>query len=102
MDEIKGAMASLSEVNMKGALGFGLTALATEHFFTAFLSSPKASEKFLNPADVQEMFYWATLTSLGFAVAMCLFLRNLWSLLSSLLLVFLFYIVYKPAMEVKA
>jgi len=86
-------------LNLKGALGFGLTALATEHFFTAFLSSPKASEKFLNPKDVQEMFAWACITSLGFAAAMAMFLKNFWSLLSCLVLVAVFYIVYKPAME---
>jgi len=91
----------VSELNLKGALGFGLSTLATEHFFTAFLSSPKASEKFLNPEDVREMFVWSTVVSLSFAIAMCLFLRNLWALLSTFLLIIVFYWAYSPAMGVK-
>ena len=88
-------------MNLESALGFGLSTLATEHYFTAFLSSPKASEKFLAPEDVREMFTWATLVSLGFAVAMALLLKNVWALLSTGLLIIVFYVVYKPSMETK-
>jgi hypothetical protein len=88
-------------VNLESALNVGLTALATEHFFTAFLSSPKASEQFLKPEDVKEMFLWATAVSLSFAVAMAIMLKNLWGLLSTGLLIFVFYLAYRKSMGEK-
>jgi hypothetical protein len=83
---------------LETALNVGITALATEHFFTAFLSSPKASEQFLKPEDVREMFLWATCVSLGFTVAMAMLLGNPWSLLSTGLMIFVFYMAYAKAM----
>jgi len=88
-------------VNLEKALNVGLTAIATEHFFTAFLSSPKASEQFLKPEDVKEMFLWATVVSLGFAVAMSMMLQNLWGLLSTGLLILVFYLAYRKALGEK-
>lgn len=88
-------------MNLETALNVGLTALATEHFFTAFLSSPKASEQFLKPEDVKEMFMWATLVSVSFAVAMAIMLKNVWGLLSTGLLIFVFYLAYSKAMGAK-
>jgi len=90
----------MSEVNLKGALALGLSALATEHFFTAFLSSPKASEQFLKPEDVREMFTWAVLVSLSFAIAMSIMLKNLWGLLATCLLILVFTFAYSKAMGV--
>jgi len=90
-----------NRLNLESALNVGLTALATEHFFTAFLSSPKASEQFLKPEDVKDMFLWATAVSLSFAVAMAVMLKNIWGLLSTGLLIFVFYLAYRKAMGEK-
>ena len=48
---------------MENALAVATSAIATEHFFTAFLSSPKASEHFFKPEEVREMFIWASIVS---------------------------------------
>lgn len=88
-------------MGIETALNVGLTALATEHFFTAFLSSPKASEQFIKPEDVKEMFTWATFVSLSFAIAMAIMLKNIWGLLSTGLLIFVFYLAYSKAMGAK-
>lgn len=86
-------------MRVEAGLNVGLSALATEHFFTAFLSSPKASEQFLKPEDVREMFLWATAVSVGFAVIMSLILQNAYGLLSALALTFIFYLAYQKSME---
>ena len=83
---------------LKVGLNVACSALATEHFFTAFLSSPKASKQFLNPDDVREMFVLATVVSLGFSVVMSFILKNPYGLLSSLVFVGVFYYAYREAM----
>jgi hypothetical protein len=88
-------------VRVEAALNVGLSTLATEHFFTAFLSSPKASEQFLKPEDVRQMFMWATAVSLGFAAIMSVVLQNAYGVLSALALTFIFYLAYSKAMETK-
>jgi len=80
------------------ALNVGISTLATEHLFTTFLSSPKASEKFLDPKEVREMFLYATIVSLGFSTVMSLILKNVWGVVSSLVLIGIFYIAYRKAM----
>jgi hypothetical protein len=86
-------------MQVETALNVGLNALATEHFFTAFLSSPKASEQFLKPEDVKEMFMWAAAVSLGFAAVMSLILKNPYGIFTTLALMFVFYLAYSKAME---
>jgi hypothetical protein len=83
------------------ALNVGISALATEHFFTAFLSSPKASEQFIDPEDVKEMFLMATVVSLGFSAVMSVFLKNPYGIVSALAFIGVFYLAYRPAMERK-
>lgn len=83
---------------MEKALNFGLCAIATEHFFTAFLSSPKASEEFLKPEDVREMFFAATLVSLGFSAFMSYSLKNYYGLVSAIIFILIFFVVYYDSM----
>jgi len=83
---------------LKVGLNVAVSTLATEHFFTAFLSSPKACKQFLNPDDVREMFVLATVVSLGFSVVMSFILKNPYGLLSSLVFVAVFYYAYREAM----
>lgn len=86
-------------MRLEAALNIGLSTLATEHFFTAFLSSPKASEQFLKPEDVREMFIWSTVVSLGFAAIMSFVLQNPYGIVSAIALTFVFYLAYRKAME---
>ena len=88
-------------MRVEAALNIGLSTLATEHFFTAFLSSPKACEQFLKPEDVREMFIWSTVVSLGFAAIMSFVLQNPYGILFALALTFIFYLAYSKAMETK-
>ena len=83
---------------MEKALAFGLCAIATEHFFTAFLSSPKASEQFLQPEDVREMFLVATLVSLGFSGFMSYKLKTWYGLVSAIIFILIFFVVYYNSM----
>jgi len=88
-------------MNVEAALNIGLSALATEHFFTAFLSSPKASEQFLKPKDVREMFKLAAIVSLAFSSLMSYLLKNPWGLATSFVFVLVFYYAYRNAMREK-
>jgi hypothetical protein len=84
--------------SLKVGLSVAVSSLATEHFFTAFLSSPKASKQFLNSDDVREMFFLASVVSLGFSVVMSFILKNPYGLLSCLVFVGVFYYAYREAM----
>jgi len=83
---------------LKVGLNVAVSTLATEHFFTAFLSSPKASKQFLNADDVKQMFLYATVVSIGFSVVMSWILHNPYGLLSCLIFVAVFYFAYREAM----
>jgi fatty acid desaturase len=83
---------------MEHALAVATSAIATEHFFTAFLSSPKASEHFFKPEEVREMFTWASIVSVCFAFVIALMLKSPWGFLTTLILIMIFYLAYKKAM----
>ena len=87
---------------LETALNIGVSALATEHFFTAFLSSPKASEQFLKPEDVREMFKLACVVSVGFSLVMCMVLKNPYGFFTSLITIGVFYYAYAKALGVES
>ncbi len=80
------------------ALNIGLSAIATDHFFSALMSSPKSSEHFLKPEEVRQMFEIAAISSVVFAIVMSYLLENPWGLVTTLLMLLEFTWAYWTAM----
>lgn len=84
--------------NLKTALNIAVSAIATEHFFTAFLSSPKASEHFFKPEEVREMFKLASLVSICFSVVLAIILKNVWGIVACVCLILIFAYAYRRSL----
>lgn len=85
------------------AAGIGMSLIATEHFFSAGLSSPITTRKFLSEqaedrAEVQRAVHLAVVMSLVVGGIMSYILKQPWPLLAAVALVAFYYNEYMRAL----
>lgn len=85
------------------ALGIAVSAIATEHEFSATMSSPWSVDKFVtNQTDkdkVWKLFYWSAGMSIVFAIIIALILDNYWGILATLIIIAILWYMYNEAVE---
>lgn len=87
------------------AAGVGMSLIASEHFFSTFLSSPWTTEKFATtPEDqkkVRRYYILACVVSLITAFILAGILKQKWPIVTTVLLCIMYVSVYELAMRGK-
>ena len=85
------------------AAGVGMSIVATEHFFSTFLSSPWTTEKFVedeeDKAKVRRLYILAALASLAAATVIALLVKEPWPVYAAIAVIVLYLFVYERAMS---
>ena len=89
-------------MSIASAAGVGMSLIASEHFFSTFLSSPWTTEKFAeteeDKAKVRRLLWMAAIASLLAAGVMAYILKEPWPLLAAGVLILMYVAVYERAM----
>lgn len=84
------------------AAGIGMSLIASEHFFSTFLSSPWTTEKFATTEEdkekIRRYYKMAIAASLITAIILCLILKEWWPLIATIALCVMYVVVYEKAM----
>jgi len=97
----------MSEVQLKRVFGFAVTAIATEHWFTFFLSSIPATERFWSQATeeekekVRKAIMYGFLFSLGFGLLISIGIRDFVPIVTAFILGLIVIQLYNQALEGK-
>jgi len=97
----------MSEVNLKRAFGFAVTILIEEHWFTFFLSSIPATERFWaqaseeEKAKVKKAMAYAFTFSMGSAFLVSIAIRDWIPVLTAFILGLIVIKMYQQALEGK-
>ena len=87
------------------AAGVGMSMIASEHFFSTFLSSPWSTAKFAeteeDKAQVRRLYWMAVITSLVAAGILSAILKQWWPLLAAAALCVMYVIIYERALNGK-
>ena len=79
----------MDATQLKQALGFSVSAIATEHFFSAGMSSPWSVAKFAtteqDAKQVWSLFWSGTAASVAFAAIVGLMMQDKWTFVLCLL-----------------
>ena len=85
------------------AAGVGMSLIASEHFFSTFLSSPWTTEKFAteeeDKAKVRRLYMMAVGASMATAIVMAIILKQPWPLVAASILCVMYVLVYEKAMR---
>ena len=83
------------------AAGIGMSLIASEHFFSTFLSSPWTTEKFAtteeDKAEIRRYVGMAIATSLIAAIILSLILKQWWPLVATIILCIMYAAIYERA-----
>lgn len=92
-------------VSITVAAGVGMSLIASEHFFSTFLSSPWTTEKFAtteeDKAKIRKYYVMACVVSLATAFVLARILQQPWPILATILLCVMYCTVYEAAMAGK-
>ena len=87
------------------AAGVGMSLIASEHFFSTFLSSPWTTEKFAKTEEdkekVRRLYVYATAASLATSLILSAILKQTWPLVATLILCILYIVVYERSLAGK-
>lgn len=87
------------------AAGLGMSLIASEHFFSTFLSSPWTVEKFAETEEdkvkIRRYYALACAASLVTAFVLARILKQPWPILATILLCIMYVCVYEAAMRGK-
>lgn len=87
------------------AAGIGMSVIASEHFFSTFLSSPWTVGKFVETEEdrkkIRQYYIMACISSLVIAVVLAYILKQKWPIISTLILCVMYIGVYEAAMRGK-
>lgn len=93
----------MNENSLKSALGLSVSVLATEHYFSASMSSPWSVDKFTQTDEdkrkVWALFNESVYASLIFAVVIAYMLKSWWPIIGAILVIAHYYSLYKRATE---
>lgn len=83
------------------ALAVSTSVIASEHEFSAMMSSPWSVDKFTHTpedeAKVWELFWWSAIASLIFAIVISVILKNYWGIIASIAVIVVMWYLYKQA-----
>ena len=84
------------------AAGIGMSLIASEHFFSTFLSSPWTTAKFAETEEdkeqVRRLMWMAIATSLITGAILSAILKEPWPIISAAALCVMYWVVYNRAM----
>lgn len=87
---------------LKNLFAIGTTAIATEHFFSASLSSPVSVKELRQSAeDVRDGYVVAVVLSLMIAFLFSVYLENYWSIITALVIIVIYVYLYERAIAGK-
>lgn len=88
---------------LTAALGIAVAAIATEHEFSATMSSPWSVDKFVETQEdkdkVWKLFWWSAGASIIFAIVIALILDNYWGIIASIVIIGMMWYLYNEAVE---
>jgi len=92
----------VSNTALRTALGIGISAIATEHFFSASLSSPvTVKELKQNPETVRQAYAVAIIMSLMLAIVLSVILKNITPVITTIVILGVYIILYERAIKGK-
>lgn len=91
--------------NIATAAGVGMAMIASEHFFSTFLSSPWTTEKFAetdeDKAKVRRLYWMAVVVSLIAAGVLAFIIKEPWPVVAAVVLSAMYILVYERALSGK-
>jgi len=95
----------MNNSQLRGALGLSVTVIASEHYFSTYLSSPWSVDTFAKTEKdrktVWSLFWEASVWSMGFAIVMSAMLRTWYPIISCIVVIAGYYWVYDRALKHK-
>jgi len=96
-------MPEISNGALKSAFGFATSAIATEHFFSATLSSPVSVKSLKqDPTDVRNAYVTAIILSLLIAIPLSIILKNWLPLITTVVIIAIYISQYEKALAGKS
>lgn len=87
------------------AAGLGMSVIASEHFFSTFLSSPWTVGKFVETEEdkkkIRKYYLMACAASLIIALVLSMILKQRWPIIATVVLCIMYIAVYEAAMRGK-
>ena len=89
---------------LESILGFSVSVISSEHFFSTFLSSPLTVQTLYRDKEedrktVLHSLYLAIVVSVGFGALISLWLKDWWALIGALGTSLLYWIIYIKALR---